>query len=75
MNNFCMYDLNRAMAICISLMLGRLGSVTGSNMVAYLIEENCEFTFYLCGTTLLAAAVLTFFIPNIHEKVIKSDKL
>lgn len=41
------------MAICIALCCGRLGSVAGSNMVAYLLEENCEFTFYLCGTSLI----------------------
>lgn len=43
----------RAMAICIALCCGRLGSVAGSNMVAYLLQENCELTFYLCGSTLI----------------------
>lgn len=44
---------NRAMAISISLMFGRLGSVVGSNMVAFLLDDYCESTFYLSGSVLL----------------------
>lgn len=49
-----------------SFQFGRLGSVAGSNMVAYLLEENCEFTFYLCGSTLIGE--IRFFacvFPNV----------
>uniref|UniRef100_A0A1B0GJR0 Putative synaptic vesicle transporter svop n=1 Tax=Lutzomyia longipalpis TaxID=7200 RepID=A0A1B0GJR0_LUTLO len=49
----------RAMSVCISLMMGRLGSVFGSNLVAAMLEFN------FCG-------ILSFFIPNIH---VKSDGL
>lgn len=71
------FNWNSAMAICIALCCGRLGSVIGSNMVAYLLEENCEFTFYLCGSTLIGKAKLSayffecfsynFFFPSIFS--------
>ncbi|XP_055304610.1 synaptic vesicle glycoprotein 2B-like [Sitodiplosis mosellana] len=58
----------RAMAICISLMFGRLGSVFGSNLTALLLDNNCETAFYLSGVSVIVVAVLTYFIPNIHQK-------
>ncbi|XP_031639091.1 synaptic vesicle glycoprotein 2B-like [Contarinia nasturtii] len=59
----------RAMAICISLMFGRLGSVFGANIAALLLENHCETVFYLSGSSVIVMGVLTFFIPRIHEKV------
>ncbi|XP_031629334.1 synaptic vesicle glycoprotein 2B-like isoform X2 [Contarinia nasturtii] len=59
----------RAMAICISLMFGRLGSVVGANTVALLIDNHCEMVFYLSGSSVIAVGVLTYFIPHIHDKV------
>lgn len=50
-------------------MFGRLGSVVGSNAAALLLDHHCETAFYLSGTTVIAAGILTFFIPNIHKKV------
>ncbi|XP_055326017.1 synaptic vesicle glycoprotein 2B-like isoform X1 [Sitodiplosis mosellana] len=59
----------RAMAICISLMFGRLGSVVGASISAMLLDKHCETAFYISGTSVLAVGVLTYFIPKIHEKV------
>lgn len=39
----------RAIAVCIVLMSGRIGSVVGSNVVGYLIENNCELAFGING--------------------------
>lgn len=36
----------RAMALSLSLMCGRLGAVTGSNVIGPLIYKACNFTFY-----------------------------
>lgn len=44
---------NRAMAVCISLMFGRLGCVVGANAVAHLIENHCELVFYLSGSSVI----------------------
>lgn len=44
---------NRAMALSISLMFGRLGGVAGSNTAALLLDNHCETTFYISGASLL----------------------
>lgn len=56
------------MAVCISLMFGRLGSVFGSNLVGLLLDSHCQVTFVLSGVTLLISGVLVFFIPNIARR-------
>jgi hypothetical protein len=58
----------RAMAMCISLMFGRLGSVFGSNLVGLLLDRFCDATFLLSGITLLLSGILAFFIPNISRR-------
>lgn len=64
-----LYPTNlRAMAVCISLMFGRLGSVFGSNLVGLLLDTHCDMTFALSGITLLLSGVLVFFIPNISRR-------
>lgn len=50
--------INRAMALCISLMFGRLGGIVGSNLVALLLDSHCEMAFYLAGTSLLGKLYL-----------------
>lgn len=61
-----LYPTNlRAMAVCISLMFGRLGSVFGSNLVGLLLDSHCQVTFALSGATLFLSSVLVIFIPNI----------
>lgn len=44
---------NRAMAVSISLMFGRLGCVLGANVSALFIESHCELVFYLFGSSLI----------------------
>lgn len=41
------------MAVCISLMFGRLGSVVGANTAAVLLDNHCETVFFLAGSTLV----------------------
>ncbi|XP_053668596.1 synaptic vesicle glycoprotein 2A [Anopheles marshallii] len=54
----------RAMAVCLSLMMGRLGSVFGSNLVGLIMEENCTLTFNLFATGSIICAVLTIMLPS-----------
>lgn len=63
----------RAMAMCISLMFGRLGSVFGSNLVGLLLDRYCDATFLLSGITLLLSGILAFFIPNINRRSAACD--
>uniref|UniRef100_A0A7G3AZ92 Putative synaptic vesicle transporter svop n=2 Tax=Lutzomyia longipalpis TaxID=7200 RepID=A0A7G3AZ92_LUTLO len=58
----------RAMSVCISLMMGRLGSVFGSNLVAAMLEFNCEATFLISGISLILCGVLSFSIPNVQVR-------
>lgn len=44
---------SRGMGVCLSMMMGRFGAVAGSNIVAVLLEDHCELTFLLCGSTLI----------------------
>uniref|UniRef100_A0A182NE16 Major facilitator superfamily (MFS) profile domain-containing protein n=1 Tax=Anopheles dirus TaxID=7168 RepID=A0A182NE16_9DIPT len=54
----------RAMAVCLSLMMGRLGSVFGSNLVGLIMEQNCTLTFYLFASGSIICAILTLFLPS-----------
>uniref|UniRef100_A0A182INB7 Major facilitator superfamily (MFS) profile domain-containing protein n=1 Tax=Anopheles atroparvus TaxID=41427 RepID=A0A182INB7_ANOAO len=77
--NACTVDLFptnlRAMAVCISLMFGRLGSVVGANIVGVLLDTNCELTFWISGVSLIACGVLSFFIPNIYKRNASEDRV
>ncbi|EDS25835.1 synaptic vesicle protein [Culex quinquefasciatus] len=65
----------RAMAVCISLMCGRAGSVVGANMVGLLLDSNCELTFWISGASLIGCGVLSFFIPNIYKRTITEPRV
>ncbi|XP_055844745.1 uncharacterized protein LOC129911098 [Episyrphus balteatus] len=63
-----LYPTNlRAMALCISLMFGRLGGVFGAYMIALLLATNCEMTFNIAGMGLVVSAFLTFLIPKVKN--------
>ncbi|XP_055586739.1 putative transporter SVOPL [Uranotaenia lowii] len=59
----------RAMAVCISMMFGRLGCVVGANVTGALLDHNCELTFGLSGSILLACAVFSLFMPKIAKQL------
>lgn len=52
------------MAICITLMMGRIGSVAGSNAVAVFFETMCNTTFLLSGGLLVVCAMLSILLPT-----------
>lgn len=41
------------MAVGLSMMMGRVGSVLGSNLVGVLLETNCGVSFYFFGGLLV----------------------
>lgn len=57
------------MAICISMMVGRLGSVVGSIVIGLVIDKHCELTFVMPTVLLGICAILAFTIPNISKRV------
>lgn len=58
----------RSLAMSLSLMMGRLGSLVGGNIAGLLLENNCKSMFILSGATMVVCGVLTFLIPNIFKR-------
>jgi hypothetical protein len=56
------------MAVSITLMTGRLGSIVGSNVVGVMIKNYCEYTWLIPAILLLSGSALTFTIPNIAKR-------
>lgn len=52
------------MAVSISMMFGRVGSIVGSNLVAVMLESNCSATFYLYSGFILGEWALLDFKTN-----------
>lgn len=54
----------RAMAVCVSMMAGRFGSVISANIIGVLLEQNCELTYYLSSGVVLTCLAVSFIIPK-----------
>ncbi|XP_055911439.1 synaptic vesicle glycoprotein 2B-like [Eupeodes corollae] len=54
----------RAMAVCICLMMGRIGSVIGTNVIGALIENHCQLAILLASSFLLSGAFTAFLLPK-----------
>lgn len=59
----------RAMAVCVSMCVGRIGSTSGSIILGLIIENYCSLTFLMPTILLTISAVLAFTIPNISKRV------
>jgi hypothetical protein len=59
--------LHSGMAINISMMFGRIGSVMGTNVVGFTLDHYCSATFAVSASIMSACGVLAFFIPNIRQ--------
>lgn len=59
------------MALCLSLMSGRIGSVVGSNVIGSLLDNYCAYTFVMPTILLISSGCLAFTIPNISDKILK----
>ncbi|CAD7090047.1 unnamed protein product [Hermetia illucens] len=53
-----------AMAVCLIMMIGRIGVVAGSNSVGIILNTNCEAIFYGLGSLSCAVVVLSFLLPT-----------
>ncbi|CAH0628611.1 unnamed protein product [Chrysodeixis includens] len=54
----------RAMAICLSMMVGRTGAVFGSNLIGWFLQVNCGAGFYLFGILLVVDGLVCLALPN-----------
>ncbi|XP_045449196.1 organic cation/carnitine transporter 7-like [Melitaea cinxia] len=54
----------RAMAVCLSMMMGRVGSMTGSNLVGLFLATNCGASFYLFASIVIVCSICCLFVPG-----------
>ncbi|KAJ4439687.1 hypothetical protein ANN_07815 [Periplaneta americana] len=54
----------RAMAVCVSMLMGRVGTVVSSIILGILLEVNCILVFIALGGVLVGCGVLGFFLPS-----------
>ncbi|XP_061729826.1 synaptic vesicle glycoprotein 2A-like [Cydia pomonella] len=59
----------RGMAVSLAIMLGRIGSVLGTNLAGLLINASCETTFYFFGGLLLVCGFMAFLLPRAKSKI------
>ncbi|XP_063360173.1 synaptic vesicle glycoprotein 2A-like isoform X2 [Cydia amplana] len=59
----------RGMAVSLAIMLGRIGSVVGTNLAGLLINASCESTFYFFGGLLLVCGFMAFLLPRAQSKI------
>ncbi|PZC79838.1 hypothetical protein B5X24_HaOG215707 [Helicoverpa armigera] len=61
----------RAMAVCLSMMLGRTGSMVGSNLIGLFLDINCGAGFYLFGSLLVVDGLICLTLPNRKKEASK----
>lgn len=54
---------HRAMAVCIILTLGRLGTIFGTNFIGMFLNVNCEMTMGVITGFALLAGFINFLLP------------
>ncbi|XP_047987323.1 putative transporter SVOPL [Leguminivora glycinivorella] len=59
----------RGMAVSLAIMLGRIGSILGTNLAGILINATCETTFYFFGGLLLVCGFMAFLLPKAESKI------
>ncbi|KAH9643841.1 hypothetical protein HF086_018234 [Spodoptera exigua] len=63
----------RGMAVCLSMMSGRTGSMVGSYLIGLFLDINCGAGFYLFGSLLVVNGLTCLTLPNMKkEKVPKT---
>jgi MFS transporter, VNT family, synaptic vesicle glycoprotein 2 len=54
------------------MMMGRFGSVVSANVIGFIIEKNCELTYYIFSFLTFVCLAVSFVIPS-EMKTEKSD--
>ncbi|KAM3956314.1 synaptic vesicle glycoprotein 2B-like [Aphomia sociella] len=63
----------KAMAVCLTLMVGRGSAFFGINIVKSLIDSNCEATFYIFGGITFLGGIVGFLLPSDIKKPKPAD--
>ncbi|XP_034828547.1 synaptic vesicle glycoprotein 2C-like [Maniola hyperantus] len=64
----------RAMAVCLSMMMGRVGSMAGSNLIGLFLTINCGASFYLFGSIIIVCALCCLTLPGKNSGPIEKHK-
>ncbi|KAJ8718794.1 hypothetical protein PYW07_016350 [Mythimna separata] len=54
----------KAMAVCLTLMVGRGSAVIGINVLKRLLDVNCEAAFYIYGAITFSGGLVGFLLPS-----------
>ncbi|CAO1331214.1 unnamed protein product [Diamesa serratosioi] len=57
----------RGMAINLAVMFGRIGSVLGTGIVGFTLDNYCSETFSVSAIIMVCCGILAFFIPKISK--------
>ncbi|OWR46362.1 synaptic vesicle transporter sVOP [Danaus plexippus plexippus] len=63
----------KAMAVCLTLMVGRGSSVLGISILKNMFVTNCELAFYLFGGLTVVGGLIGFLLPS-DVKMVKNHK-
>ncbi|CAH2085887.1 unnamed protein product [Euphydryas editha] len=58
----------KAMAVCLTLMVGRGSSVLGINILKQLLVYDCELSFYCFGGLVFVGGLIGFLLPGDNKK-------
>lgn len=58
----------RGMAVCITMLCGRLGSVVSANFIGAMIETHCEMTFNLYAGLIFLCLLVSFRLPDTRKQ-------
>jgi hypothetical protein len=53
------------------MMVGRIGSVVGSVVIGFMINDHCNSSFVIPTVLMVLSGVLAFTIPNTNIKKVK----
>ncbi|XP_047531889.1 organic cation/carnitine transporter 7-like isoform X1 [Vanessa atalanta] len=62
----------RAMAVCLSMMMGRVGSMVGTNLIGLFLETNCGVSFYLFAGVIMVCALFCLTLPGKNKGPIQT---
>ncbi|XP_039750577.1 synaptic vesicle glycoprotein 2C-like isoform X2 [Pararge aegeria] len=64
----------RAMAVCLSMMMGRVGSMAGSKLIGLFLTINCGASFYLFGSIVIVCSICCLTLPRRNSGPIEKHK-
>ncbi|XP_045767297.1 putative transporter svop-1 [Maniola jurtina] len=63
----------KAMAVCLTLMVGRVSSVMGINILKYLLVTDCQLAFYCFAGLTLVGGFIALLLPSDVKKTCKKE--